>query len=329
MGVSFEASMRTTRNFMILFDLSYFMHRVIHPNKETIIQNPMFFAHLMTTQIIRFSKQLGASKANKMVICLDSPSWRKDFYAKNKPVCPVYEDQTYKGNRVKDSSLPWDELHAITDSLAESFKNHSDLYVMKIQDAEADDIIAILSKEFSSKETIWVLSPDKDFVQLQDENVHVFDPLKNAFKPEQDVSLFKKIHNIIGDASDNIYTIKGNQKSMKESVALKLLKDLDDLLATNPLMKQKYDFNEKLIDLSMIPEYVKEATLNEFATQTHSFNATNILKTFMKFNMSKLSEDIGVFKLSENEIKTPTNQFFVNGKRNEESSRNNLEDFFS
>lgn len=314
---------------MILLDLSYFAHRIIHPNKQNIIENPKFFAHLLTNQIISFARKLGASKQNKYVICLDSSSWRKQYYIDNKPDCPVYENQTYKGNRVKDVDLPWAEIYQIIEEVTETIKLNSDFYVVKVNDAEADDVIATLANAFKHKEKVWVLSPDKDFVQLQDTNVKIYDPLKNAFKPEQNVGLFKKIHNMIGDASDNIFTFKGKQKSMKESVALKMLKDLDDLLATNPLMKEKYNFNEKLIDLSMSPEYIKEDVIAEFQKQEYNFNSMGLLKLFMKYGMAKLSEDIGVFKLADNEVKTSINQFFINSSRNEEDSRDNLEDFFS
>lgn len=313
---------------MILFDLSYFSHRIIYPNKDAILQNPLFFAHLLTSQIISFSKKMGASKQNKMILCLDSFSWRKEYYETNKVNFPEYNDKTYKGNRVKDPEIPWDHINDTTTLLVEAFKEYSDFYVMKVNNAEADDIIAVLANTFKKQETIWILSPDKDFVQLQDKNVFIFDPLKNGFKPEQDIEIFKKIHNIIGDTSDNILAIKPR---CKEITAGKMLKDLDDLLATNPGMKARYEFNKNLIDLSMIPDIVQRDILLEFDTQSHEdyhYNYNGLIKTFMKFGLSKLSEDINNFKLSENEIKTPLNQYFIDGEKNAILSRNNLEDFF-
>jgi 5'-3' exonuclease len=307
-------------------DLSYFIHRIIWPNKEAILQNNKFFAHLITNQILTFAKKLGASKENKFVICLDSSSWRKEYFETNKVKFPEFAELTYKGNREKDETVPWDILNEITYELAATFKANSDFYVMKVDGAEADDIIAVLANEFKAMETIWVISPDKDFIQLLDTNVFIFDPLKNAFKPDQDVETFMKIHIMIGDKSDNIPAIKAR---LGEKTAIKILKDLDDLLATDPVMKQKYEFNENLIDFAKIPANIRESILREFDDQAHNFNSTNILKIFMKFGMAKLSEDIGVFKFSQTAIKTPINQHFIDGQKNEELAQNNLEDFFS
>lgn len=311
---------------MILFDLSYFAHRIVHPNKGAILENNNFFAHLITNQILAFSKKLGASKQNRMVLCLDSPSWRRDFYEDHKPKCPEYDGQVYKGNRKKDSELPWDFINSTIDIICDSLKENSDFYVVKVDKAEADDIIAVLAKRYKDYESIWIGSSDKDFIQLQEhDRVEIFDPLKNCFKPEQDIALYKKIHNIIGDTSDNILAIKPR---VGDKTAIKMIKDLPNLLATDPLMKEKYKFNRNLIDFDYIPVYIEDAILNEFAKQSFTYNPTGLLKTFMKYGMSKLLEDVASFKLSENEIKTPTNQYFLDSKKNAEMSRCTLEDFF-
>jgi len=311
---------------MILFDLSYFAHRIVHPNKDQIIENPNFFAHLITMQILRFSKMLGASKQNKFVICLDSKTWRKEYYETNKVKFPELVNETYKGRRVKDDTIPWDTIQETINIIGTAFKLASDFYVVKASGAEADDVIAVLTKKFKNKETIFILSPDKDFIQLQDDNVYIFDPLKNAFKPTQDIDYFMKIHLMIGDKSDNIPAIRSR---LGEKTAVKILKDLDNLLATDPTMREKYEFNKNLIDFSMIPSYIESNILEEYETQSFNYNPSNLMKLFMKYGMAKISEDVGSFKLAESEVKTPTNQFFIDSKKNEEFSRYTLEEFFN
>ena len=311
---------------MILFDLSYFAHRIIHPNKEQIIENPNFFAHLMTMQIIRFSKLMGASKQNRFVICLDSKTWRKEYYETNKVKFPELVNETYKGRRVKDDTLPWEYIQETINIIGTALKLASDFYVVTAIGAEADDIIAILTKKFKSQEEIFILSPDKDFIQLQDTNVHIFDPLKNAYKPEQDINYFMKLHLMIGDKSDNIPAIRPR---LGEKTAAKIYKDLDDLLLTDPIMKEKYDFNKNLIDFSMIPAYIESRILEEFETQKFNYNPNNLMKLFMKYGMSKISEDVGSFKLTETEVKTHTNQHFITIQKNAEYTRYSLEEFFN
>lgn len=313
---------------IILFDLSYFMHRIIHPNKANIIENSDFFSHLIVSQILQYVKKFGATKENKMVLCLDNKvTWRHTYYELNKPKTPDYIGMKYKGNRVKDEEIPWDSIYESMNNICEALKEHSDLYVVKVDNAEADDIIAVLSKKFKNQETVWVLSPDKDFVQLQVHNqVAIYDPLKSAFKPDQDIELFKKIHNIIGDTSDNILAIKPRTK---EATAVKLLKDLKHLLQTNPEMKEKYIFNRNLIDLDLIPKEVEADILAEFEKQDHTYNMTALMKMFMKYKLAEHAQNITSFKLSDSKIDTKLNQYFIEYERNKEVSRDSLEDFFS
>lgn len=311
---------------MILLDLSAFFYRSVFPNKEGIIENPQFIAHLLTTQILQYAKKFGASKTNKMVLCLDSHSWRYDYYETNKVKFPEYAELGYKKGRSKDSDLDWDTLKYIVNDLMESFKQNTDYFVIKVHGAEGDDVIAILTNEYKSKEDIFLLAWDKDFQQLQSFNVHQYNPIKQSFNPEIDVNIFLQCHICTGDRVDGIPAIRPR---LGEKTAIKILKDIPDLLATNPDMRERYEFNKKLIDFSEIPSYIEEAILTEFSNQTHSFNSTNLLKTFMKFNMSKLSESINEFKLSDKEIKTTLNQHFITAKRNETLLENNLEEFFS
>jgi hypothetical protein len=312
---------------MILFDFSYFCHRIIHPSKEKIIENPHFFSHLIMTQILQYIKKFGASKQNKMVLCLDSKvSWRHTYYLEHKPNTPDYIGKTYKGDRVKDTTIPWDTIYDAMDNVCGALRDCSDLFVVKVDNAEADDIIAVLSKRFCKDETVWVLSPDKDFVQLQIQNkVAVYDPLKGAFKPEQDIALFKTIHNIIGDKADSILAIKPRTQ---EATAIKMLKDLNELLQTNVEMRTKFDFNKTLIDFDHIPKEIENDILGEFYKQEHNYNMTGLMKMFMKYKLSEHAQNITSFKLPDLPYATKLNQYFVTYQKNVEVSRGNLLDFF-
>jgi len=310
---------------MILVDCSHAMHRVLHSNKEAVIANPEFLTHLLLSQFLSMSSKFGGSKKNPVVLCLDSSSWRKDFYVEHKPKTEDYKNETYKGRRVKDTSVDWTEVYRIYDDIMNILKQDSDFHVMKVEKAEADDIIAVLATKFKDQEDIWVMSSDKDFVQLQCENVSIYDPLKQAFKPTIDVETFKKIHNIIGDKSDNILPIKSR---VAEKTAYKLLPELDVLLKTNPDMREKYEFNETLISFDKIPDWVRENILKEYENQTPKFNATKLMSGFIKYRLSKHGEDINKFKLGEAEVKTKLNQHFRDNKKNIEISSASIEDFF-
>lgn len=285
-------------------------------NLAAIKENPEFLSHLVLTQILSQAEQFGASKENPVILTLDSPSWRKLFYP------------AYKANRKKDESIPWESIFNVYHDIMETMKSHSDFHVMKVDKAEADDIIAVLSQYFKAKgQTVWVLSSDKDFIQIQDTpKVNLFDPLKRVFRPQQDVELWRKIHIMIGDKIDNIPAIKSG---VAEKTAIKMLPDLNILLQTNHALRENYERNEVLIDFDKIPGKLKESIIKEYETQEHSFNATKLLGVFMKYKLAKHAENLQRFKFPVNEVKTKFNQHYVSAQKNKLSSEASLEGFFA
>lgn len=300
----------------ILIDSSAGFHRTLWMNLGAIKENPSFLSHLILTQVLSQVSQFGGSKENPVILTLDSNSWRKEVLA------------SYKANRVKDDTIPWDELFKIYNDVMDTLKQHSDFYVVKVPRAEADDIIAVLAGYFKQKgDVVWILSGDKDFIQLQDTPiVNLYDPLKKSFRPQMDVELWKKTHILIGDKSDNIMPVR---KGVGEKTAVKIVKELDVLLQTNPELRERYEQNETLIDFSKIPTDIKEAIIEEFETQEHCFNAMKLLGVFTKYKLAKHAEDVNRFKLPTTAVKTKLNQHFINIKNDLQVAEINLEDFFS
>jgi len=84
---------------------------------------------------------------------------------------------------------------------------------------EADDIIAYLSKKFVEKydSKVFIVSSDKDFIQLINDNITVYRPIEKDFYTKDTVKQkfgilpenFILYKTLIGDNSDNIRGIKG------------------------------------------------------------------------------------------------------------------------
>ena len=84
---------------------------------------------------------------------------------------------------------------------------------------EADDVIAYLSEitPLSPKDKVFIVSSDKDFLQLVNENVIVYRPMEKEFYTEQTVvDKFKMSPNnfilyktLMGDNSDKVKGVKG------------------------------------------------------------------------------------------------------------------------
>lgn len=310
---------------MILVDGSHCLYRTLLMNKDQVNSEPSFIAHLFINQILSFSSKLGGSKLNRVVVCFDSSSWRKKYYVDNRP--KDYGNETYKGNRVKDESIDWDSIFSYVNQVADTLDKYSDFETIRVDEAEADDIIAVLTKEYRDKEPIWIASSDKDFVQLQDTpNVNIYDPLKQKFKPTVDKDFFLKTHIIMGDSSDNIKAIR---PGVGEKTAVKLLKELDILLQTNPSMKEKYIFNQNLIDFEFIPCYISERIKEQFNQPQGKFNAMELMKAFRTLKLVQHTENINKFKLSDQPVVTKLNSYFKNLEHDKKIASATLDDFFS
>lgn len=88
-----------------------------------------------------------------------------------------------------------------------------------VDKAEADDVIAYLSNDYLAEKNsqVFIMSSDKDFMQLVDDRVHVWSPTKKQMFYTQDVletfgvhpKNFALFRALIGDDSDNIPGVKG------------------------------------------------------------------------------------------------------------------------
>ena len=165
-------------------------------------------------------KLLKEFKPTHMVFCCDrkEPSFRKDL------------DPRYKANR---SEMPEDlgvqipYIHKLTEVLG--------IPKLDKEKYEADDVIGSLAVWGAENDfEVVIVSGDKDFAQLIDENVTMFDPMKakvldvEAVKTRYGVTpnQFIDYLAIVGDSSDNIPGIKGVGPKGAEKL-LTEFKDLD------------------------------------------------------------------------------------------------------
>lgn len=144
----------------------------------------------------------------------------------------------YKATRQK---MP-EELVGQLESLREVVRAHG-IPIFEVPGYEADDVIGTLSTQASARgDTVLIVTGDKDFMQLVDDNVTLY----NVFKPNVDLVLESydavkekfgtdpahvvDVLAIMGDSSDNVPGVGG----IGEKGALKLIeqwKTLDNLLA--------------------------------------------------------------------------------------------------
>jgi 5'-3' exonuclease len=196
--------------------------------------------------------------------------------------------------------------------------------LIEVDKAEADDIIAVLSR--NTKEQVIIISSDKDFIQLKLENVSIYDPIKKIFKEAVDIERYKTLHYMVGDKSDNILAIKAR---MGDKTAEKCIHQLDEMLALNPEMKLRYEFNKKMIDLDAIPEEIQKNILTEWNKDVIvNYDGIQLLKFFQKYNLQDISEKHHLFRYSDNVVKTSLNEQPMKEQKMKDYITTTLDDFF-
>ena len=242
----------------------------------------------------RFSDEYG-----ELVLCYDDKTnWRRDVF-------PNYKHSRRKGR--KESKLDWnnifDTLHMIKDELTEFFPYK----VLEVDNAEADDIIASVvfhvASEPKNYEKVLILSSDKDFIQLQKYNfVSQYSPMQKKFVNGIDPTTYIKEHILKGDrgdgvpnflSPDNTFVDELRQRPMSKR-KLEAWIDLEPNDYCNEEMMRNYHRNRTLIDLSYIPDDIKEKCTQTFLDAPEG-SRKHLLNYFIKKKLKSLMENIGDF----------------------------------
>ena len=205
-----------------------------------------------------------------IVLCYDSNTyWRKTVFP------------NYKGTRKKDreeSSVDWSEVFNISNLLRDEFKEFLPFKILCIQDAEADDIIASITKyrSFYGYSTL-IVSGDKDFKQLQQyENVDIYNPQTHEITKTSpiDALSYLKEHVIRGDRSDGIPNILSDDNCLMDKVRQKpitkkfIAKWMNEtkfaICEKSEQMLYNYNRNEQLIDFVHIPNTLIKDIVNAY-----------------------------------------------------------------
>ena len=243
----------------------------------------------------KFRKEYG-----EMVIACDSKNvWRREIF-------PNYKAGR-KANREK-SDHDWDYIFTLLGNIKEEIKTFLPYKVIQVETAEADDIIATLIKKNKRviapehKKKVLILSGDKDFIQLHDKNIRQYNPVLSKFVGKsENPSLYIKEHILKGDRSDGIPNILSDDNVFVEGRRQKPLSKkkinswVEEVFMTFTEQEQKnYNRNQKLIDLSCIPQELEDKINNEF-NDVKVASRDKILGYFINKKLKTLIEVIDEF----------------------------------
>jgi len=286
---------------MIIIDINQVMIANImaqlgnHTN--TVIEEDIF-RHMVLNSIRSFRKNF-ADYGEIIIACDDKKYWRKQVFP------------YYKANRKKareQSEIDWNQIFNCLNKIRDELKQYSPYRVLQVEGAEADDIIATLCIEYGtilqSSERILILSGDKDFVQLQVYgNVEQYNPVLKKQIKNANPHKYLREHILKGDRGDGIPNIMSSDTCIIEGerqkpLPAKRIEHLTNIADLSKVLPQdqlnNFKRNERLIDLHMIPEELKNSILEKYHSEANK-SKDKLAEYFKKFKLKTLTENIGEF----------------------------------
>ena len=248
----------------------------------------------MVLNILRGHIKNFKAEYGEVILCCDNRTyWRKEVF-------PFYKAGRKKSREKSD--LDWHLIFDILGNIKNELKQFFPYKVIDVDNAEADDIIGTLVPRYAPHEKILILSSDGDFLQLQTyPNVKQYNPVMKKFlkSPNPVLELKEKI--IKGDKGDgipnilspsNCFVVESRQKPISKG-------KLNDFLGQDP---EKYEENTKigfnrnqiLIDLTYIPEDVKQRIIKSYE-ETTAAPRSKLLNYFISKKLTNLVDVIGDF----------------------------------
>ena len=221
--------------------------------------------HMILNTIRTYVKKFKESHGPEVVLACDNKNyWRREIF-------PHYKASRKKAREA--SGHDWNTIFECLNTIKEELKQNSPYKVVEVHTCEADDIIATLTMNRAANEKIMILSSDKDFAQLQKfPNVEQYSPILKKFikEPLQSAQLKQLV--IRGDKSDgipnilsadDIFVAGGRQKPITEAKIINWMNQ-EPKEFCNEEMFRNYTRNETLIDLTKIPENLKQEILHTY-----------------------------------------------------------------
>ena len=260
------------------------------------IKNPLINSKGMHTSALygvvsSFIKIYEEYQPENIAISFDrkEPTFRHEYF------------DSYKANRPSMPEELISQMNAIRD-----FFELAGIKEISIPGYEADDIIGSLAKKFCNQYDIIIVSGDKDFAQLVNEKIYLYDPKNNNFLREQDIedkysikaSQFIDYLALVGDSSDNIPGAKG----IGPKTAVRLLNEYNSVeelyknieaLPENKEKQKIIDSKESVFISKKLATILTDIDLNYVNEETIKFkfdylrNTLDMLEEFELRNLKK------------------------------------------
>jgi len=235
------------KKLAILVDGSNFIYRAFYalPQLTDPEGNPVGAVYGFCSMLISL---LGKHESDLFCVALDAgrDTFRKEIYPE------------YKNNRDETPS----DLKSQFPILIEACSAFG-VPIIETVGYEADDIIATIATKLSKQNyEVRIIASDKDLMQLIDENIYLFDPIKSRVIKEKEVlekygvapQQMVSLQALMGDSTDNIPGVQG----VGPKTAAKLLNQFQSLEniyneienVTPPKLKEKLINQKNMVEIS-------------------------------------------------------------------------------
>ena len=287
--------------------------------------------HLVFASVNKIVKRFGPDI--HVVFLLEGRSWRKDFYApykKNR----VVNDQDLTESEREESKLFWETF----ESLVSYLRDKTNASVLREPNAEADDLIARFI-HLHPDDTHHIISSDTDFLQCIAPHVTQYNGITDQYitlegyhdhkynlivdKKTKEPKLLEDPQFILfqkcmrGDSTDNVFSaypgvrLKGtkNKVGLTEAYADREKQGFDwnnlmlqrwaDHNGDEHRVKDDYQRNVTLVDLTAQPQHIKDAVdaaIIEGVRTAHVANVgLHLMKFAGKFELTKIGEQADMY----------------------------------
>lgn len=232
---------------------------IMSKDSSTLLMNDEEWTnYFLDTILISLANYSNVLRSDRVILALESRSWRKTYY-------PLY-----KANRitVKEEDDKLELFYNAVNKASEFMKDYTNAKIIRVDGAEGDDIIAVLAQKFSSEgDKSIIVSTDGDFKQLlRYKGVKIFNPIKKNYV--NDYSHLNYITKLIkGDPGDNI---PSSYPRIKNEILELIAKDEFHLekqfeMVEKTINRQKF-FIKQFLQIDEIPEDLTDEEWNEVLT---------------------------------------------------------------
>lgn len=243
--------MKNKKNKVLLVDGNNLLHRVYHQYKSMRSEDGKLSSMVFGFPYV-LNSQINLHRPNKVCVVFDGGRSKRRL-----EILPNYK------NREKKDDFDYENFISQKETVMQLLK-YLGIDVYTYPKEEADDVIGILARKYGRSSQVVIVSADKDFNQLINKNVSVWNPHKKerithlnckkltGYEPEQCVDYLS----LLGDTSDKIPGYKG----IGEKTAIKFLEYagsiqnyLDDktlkFRIDRQVLADLYIINKELIDI--------------------------------------------------------------------------------